>query len=76
MYLIKYPPALNSRKLSERDAAAEQRAMDKESQTAFQAGIKDEESWLRVSEKPSMTPNSQQTPSLSRGSEFLWHDYH
>lgn len=30
MYLIKDPPALNSHKLSERDAAAEQRTVDRE----------------------------------------------
>lgn len=69
VYLIKYPPTLNSRKLPEREAAAEQRAMDKEPQTAFQAGIKNEVSRLRVPEITSLTPNS--LPSLGRGSEFV-----
>lgn len=62
MYLIKDPPTLNSHKLSERDAAAEQRAMDKVPQTTFHTRIKNEESQLRLPEIASLTPNSLQTP--------------
>lgn len=73
---MKYPLSLDSCKPSERDAAAGGRAVDKVAQAAFQAGIKEEESWLRAAQTAPLTPDSLQTPGLGRGSEFLWHDYH
>lgn len=74
--VFSYPLTLNSYKPSEKKGSSRVESNGQGAPRCLPGRDQDKESWLRVPQIASLTPNSLQTPSLGRGSEFLWRDYH